>query len=135
MSSQTWDPNCCNDKSGFLFSHACWNPPTGECSHCGKPICDDHTKWANDQPFCASCVKREIQRSQRQGVHHGHDYHDPYFYGSHHYPGYGYYRPGYWGYSTYHHHTRHDPHDFTEADAESLAQETDEDFETEMDES
>lgn len=75
-------------------------------------------------------------------------YDDPYFYGSNYYPGYGY---GY-GYGSgygYYGRTRsrrkteedttasdaHDPNDFTEGDAESLRNEGDEAFESEMGES
>jgi hypothetical protein len=56
-----------------------------------------------------------------------HDDYDAYFYGGYYY-GYGYY-------GGHHSSIHNDPNDFTEADAESLTNEADEDFENDMSES
>jgi hypothetical protein len=82
--------------------------------------------------LCTSCVKKAQRTSpggpsqQRHHQNEGYD-DDPYFYG-------GFYYGAYY-YDTYHGSSHGDPHDFTEADAESLAMEGDEGFESDMSES
>jgi|TARA_B110000495_G_C23028137_1_gene611476 hypothetical protein len=138
---KSWDSESCNEKSGFLFNHECFQPPEDVCMKCRKPVCSDHGhEFLGDEKqgmLCTSCVKKDRkQLSKRQardvGRSNGRDYYDsynePYFWG-------GYY------YGATHHQSHasglaHDPHDFTEADAESL-QSADEGevFETDMSES
>ena len=105
------------------------------------PVDDTHSKvvaWANfsertDPPRDG---KGRGEPGRRYGRSDEYDYYDdPYFYGGYYYSGYGYYGRGYWGHDNYHHAMHHDSNDFTEADAESLAFEGDEDFENDMGES
>ncbi len=151
--SQDWVPGMCNEKAGFLFSHACDQPSLHTCAQCGKPICMSHGHHTEEGIFCTLCAKGRISgpdegagggytpdsaRRGRSGEYGRGDVHDdPYFY-SDYYVGYGMYGHGQWGHS---HHSsargsrHHDANDFTEADAASLAREGDEDFETDMGES
>ena len=128
-----WEKGICNEKSGFLFSHPCDRMPRGECSQCRKPICVDHSHVLDDTSdvaVCTTCAKetkRVNRKSQRRRGYHDRDfYDDPYFYG----PRYG----GYWDRRHRHRHD-HDEHDFTEADAESLHNIGDHEFENDMTES
>ncbi len=144
--NESWDPNRCNDRSGFFFSHDGSYPPVETCCLCQKPICDEHTRVdVAGQSVCVSCAKQTAGESvpgqqpapsyrTRSGVGH----HDPYFYGSHYYGGYGYYGPGYWGHSSYQHATHNDASDFTAGDSQSVSAEADggdEAFESDMSES
>ena len=127
-----WDMATCNEKSGFLFDHDCFRPPVGACVGCRKPVCDDHAHDLEGSVVCTSCAKEQQFRRRTHDSHHHDDYHhydnDPYFYG-------GYYYGSQYYYHTYHQEGHHDPHDFTEADAESLMDEGDAGFETDMSES
>lgn len=168
----------CHETSGFLFSHRCDHIAVKECVRCGKVICQDHAHSIADGLACTTCLKQEAQTQppmQPQGApgavpgttpgippvvnsptgYRSRPYYDdPYFYGSHWYPGYGFgfgYGLGYYGGR---HSSRsstsdtassasdpasaaagHDPNDFTEGDAENLKNEGDEAFESEMGES
>ena len=123
-----WNEGICNEKAGFLFSHACDRIPEGRCGRCSKPICSKHTRDTSDGAVCTSCGKKK--RRSRSADY----YDDPYYYGHHYYHGYGYYRSG-WGSSHYAEAHGYDPQDFTEADAESLGHSGDEGFESDMMES
>lgn len=130
--AKEWEPGSCNEKSGFLFNHECFQPPADNCSVCQKPICADHTHLSDtDGRVCTSCAKKKRQppgrgksvgKSSRASDRYDDRYDEPYFYG-------GYY------FATMHHHDRNDPNDFTEADAASLSAESDEGFENDMSES
>ena len=144
--NESWDPNRCNDRSGFLFSHDCSYPNVDACSLCARPICDEHTRVnAEGQSVCVSCAKQAASQSghgrepaPRRRTRSGSSDHDPYFYGSHHYGGYGYYGVGYWGHSSYQHATHGDDANFTAGDSQSLSAEAeggDEVFESDMSES
>lgn len=140
MSSKDWVHGTCNEKTGFLFKHDCPHPPAGNCSLCGKPICSEHTHHLDNEACCTLCAKQDDKqrrgKSRSRTGHYEDDFGEPYFYSDHYYDGYGRYRPGYWGYSYYamsHHDTGME--DFTAADAESLATEGAEDFESDMSES
>lgn len=129
-----WQKGICNEKSGFLFSHPCDRLPRGNCSQCEKPICSDHSHLLEDHAdaaICTSCAKeaKKINRKhQRRGRYYGDDfYDDPYFYG----PRYGWY----WDRRRRHHDHDHDEYDFTEADAESLQNVGEYEFENDMTES
>ena len=127
--SRNWDEGLCNEKSGFLFSHACPRASDSVCEHCRKPICFEHQRQHEGRVLCISCVKK-------QNTSDGYYEDDPYFYGGYHYHGYSNYSAGYWGAVTYHHHmSHHDENDFTEADAHSLVDEDGGDFESDMSES
>ncbi len=140
---KTWDTGSCNEKSGFLFNHECFQPPDDVCMKCQKPVCSDHSHELLGRQesgvLCTSCVKKDRKQlgkrqaremGQHDGNYSGHydSYDEPYFWG-------GYY------YGTTHQHSgvsgvASDPHDFTEADAESLqAADDGEGFETDMSES
>ena len=141
--ARSWEPGICNERSGFLFSHECYLPPTAACSRCQKPVCADHSHELVDREgevLCTSCVKRErkqqyrgapTKKSRRRDREDDYGY-DDYDDGAYFYGGY-YYGQVY--YDTYHGSSRNDPNDFTEADAESLAGEMDAGFEADMSES
>ena len=121
MSEREWMPGVCNESAGFLFHHDCFRSPCNECSRCGKPICDEHSREMSQATVCIQCAKRRVDRTQRDSPHgrryHNNYYDDPYFYGGYHY--YGYHdnwrrHPGY--YQSMH----NDSADFTDADAGSL---------------
>ncbi len=120
----------CEENSGFLFKHPCDRPSDGPCAACGKQICEAHAHVDEDgQRHCTTCAKR-LQRQERRRRYRD----DPYFYGQRWYPGYGRYRPGYWGYHHYsHHHGHHHHDDLNEGDAEALGTEGDEAFENDID--
>lgn len=139
MKDKHFDPNRCNETSGFLFSHACERRSVKKCTQCMKPICEEHSsEFASPEEtvLCTSCAKARIPEkdkgnsrgrggSSRNDRYHDHD---PYFYGGYYY-GSGYHSGGYMSSS------RHDPHDFTEADSQSLVGDSDEGFESDMSES
>ena len=59
-------PLHCNDRSGFLFAHACDRLPAAACSRCTKPICVEHTRTTPTGPTCISCLRRgDSDRSSR----------------------------------------------------------------------
>ena len=159
---QTWQDGTCNEKSGFLFKHECYQMPTGTCQTCGKPVCADHAHELPDGTFCTTCARAHIKGPQgpsmrpvadnrsTTGVHDHYYYHnDPYLYGSSYY--YGYHYGSSSRRSTSHHDSSagssamssdapgNDPKDFTEADGGSFEVEKDEDqvseFENDMSES
>ncbi len=136
---QQWDSIRCNDRAGFLFSHDCPYPPVNECKQCGRPICDDHTRYNEaSEPTCVSCSKAGIASKPIRRIPGRRDsqYDDPYFYSYGHYHGYGYYGPGYWGHSSYHSASHGDDRNFTAGDSEVLAEsEDDATFEKDMSES
>ena len=161
----TWQDGTCNEKSGFLFKHECFQVSTAACQTCGKPICEDHAHELPDGTFCTSCARGQIKKPggpsrlpnqgapSNRGVGYDHNYYhnDPFLYGSSYYYGY------HWGShssrsSSSHHHSSsassgmssdvpaNDPSDFTEADGGSFEAEQDEDmgggdFENDMSES
>ena len=133
--AKEWDTGICNEKSGFLFSHACFHPPAGNCQLCQKPICADHSHETEGTTVCTACAKKGRRRAGGQGRRYGRTSHyhdgDPYFYGGYYY-GFGYYDDFHGSSYDY---IEHDPSDFTEADAESLAADVDEGFESDMSES
>lgn len=119
----------CEERSGFLFSHDCPRIAVNECSSCGKSICQDHTVVIEQNLVCTTCAKNRWRRSDTESQEdrpYGDQRHSPFFYHSY-YSGWGSYGRGYWGHRQY-----HDPHDFTEADGESLMVGSEEDFEHDM---
>lgn len=134
---KNWDEGICNEKAGFLFSHACPKAAEADCQKCGKPVCRDHMRESRGRALCINCTRKE--QDDRDDY-----YDDHYFYGGYHYDGYYDYSSGHWGATTYYMMTHHDRDDFTEADAASLASESSEvdaddfddgDFENDMSES
>ena len=144
MTETNWDPNRCNETSGFLFDHACTAGPVTNCARCGRPVCNDHVRDGEDGgPICITCAKvelKELGRSQQtRGRTYGRHSHwrddDPYFYGGYHYYGWGFYGDGYWGHRSYRHAMHSDSADFTEADSSALYDGDATDFESDMSES
>lgn len=150
----TWQDGTCNEKSGFLFKHECFQLPTSNCQTCGKPICEDHSHELPDGTFCTSCARGQIKKpvgpsrlpaqdgtANRTAEYSDHHYYrnDPYLYSSSYYYGY------HWGsHSSRPSSSRHDstpassamsadvpandPLNFTEADGGSFETEQDEDM-------
>ena len=118
----------CAERAGFLFSHDCPRIAAKQCSACGKAICQDHTVVDAQSLVCTTCAKKSRREddteNQEDQVHE--QRHSPFFYHSY-YSGWGSYGRGQWGHSHY-----HDPHDFTEADGESLMAASEEDFAHDM---
>lgn len=98
----TWQDGTCNEKSGFLFKHECFQLPTAACQTCGKPICEDHSHELPAGTFCTSCARDQIKKpvgpsrlppndsTSTQTIDHDHYYYrnDPYLYSSSYYYGY-----------------------------------------------
>ena len=132
MTDSNWDSLRCNDRSGFLFSHDCDYPPVNLCMTCGRPICDEHTRYDSaSQTICVTCAKQ----SSNQDPNNAPSNDDPYFYGQRHYRGYGHYGPGYWGHHSYVEATSHHDGGFTAGDSQALGDEDDATFESDMSES
>jgi hypothetical protein len=82
----------CEERSGFLFAHACDRPVAWSCATCGKSICAEHTRMTESGYGCISCVRlqgeqtdqeREQQQQQQQQQGQGQPDRttdDPYFY-------------------------------------------------------
>lgn len=128
----------CQENSGFLFKHACRHHAEATCPKCQRQICDRHLRFVYNQFLCVSCARRPQGTAvDGRGPDGAGDYrYDPYGYADYHYPGYGRYSDGYWGswwFASHHgHRSRHDPDDFTVADAQNLHQDGDEAFERDM---
>ena len=123
-----WNLRICNEKSGFLFSHACDRLPVQNCNRCQKPICQEHAHTHESGMVCTTCARKLDDRYERRGNRHRYYdgyYGDPYFYG----------RPYGYGWGRHHHRHEHDPHDFTEADGEAFEAHGDADFESDLTES
>ena len=58
----------CQERSGFLFAHACDRAVAWSCTRCGKAICAEHTRMAEDGYTCISCLRlvQDDQQQQRQ---------------------------------------------------------------------
>jgi hypothetical protein len=52
-------PRGCAETAGFLFSHACKNPPIQICSTCQKPICAAHSRSVHGMPTCVGCSRAQ----------------------------------------------------------------------------
>lgn len=132
---ESWTPGRCNETAGFLFRHECGEIPLVQCVLCGKPLCEKHASKGADGPLCTTCFK------QQRSPHDLWPDNEPFFSGDQYYRGYGHYGPGFWGAAwlslrgTHRHHMQQAPDDFTEADAESLTNLAEEDFESDMSES
>ena len=137
--SSDWIEGMCNEKTGFLFRHPCDRYPQNRCDACNKPICPDHERPLEEgMILCVACYRAETRRRGLSIHHHRRYDDDPYYYGGTYYPGYGHY----YGSGLFMHGHSHgspsghaDPNDLNAGDAESLKNEDDEDFETDMGES
>jgi len=155
----TWEEGTCNEKSGFLFKHECFQLPSGNCQACGKPVCEDHAHELPDGTFCTTCARTHLKSGKAKPTsssddttssrtYHDHYYYgnDPFLYSSSYYYGY-HYGSSSWR-STSHRDSsgtssdtsENDPRDFTEADGGSFEVEADadlggDDFENDMSES
>lgn len=125
----------CQEKAGFLFSHACSRAQEASCDDCGKQTCEKHSRTEDDHTRCITCAKKTLKlggrptksKSRQRQRYRDDYYYDPYFYGPCYYDGYGYYGSGYWGHDHSYH--GHDHDDFTEADGENMLSAEAEDFE------
>ena len=81
----------CEERSGFLFAHACESFATNQCSACGKNVCDKHLRQLDAGPLCISCWKTQMQDPEVAGRHRDRYGYDPYYYGGYHYPYYASY--------------------------------------------
>ena len=127
MSETPWDQSVCNEKAGFLFSHKCDRFPEASCVTCAKPVCKKHKRIHNNEALCIKCY------AKRPDTHVDNDnyyYQDPYFYSGYHYDSYD----NNWDDEPYASISQDDPNEFTDGDAESLV-EGSEEFESDMDES
>lgn len=75
----------CQERTGFLFPHACDNLAAYACGTCGKAICADHTVWRGENLSCTTCAKtanatHETSNTSSDDSSIG----DPYFYRQHH---------------------------------------------------
>lgn len=120
----------CQDKAGFLFSHACDRPAQWQCSQCRNAICEQHAQRVNNETLCTACTKRGREAAKARGEAVGRN-DDPYLYASYYYAGYGYYGQGSWGWDDYETYGG-DANDFTEADGASLRDSDDEAWEQDM---
>lgn len=72
----------CEDRSGFLFAHACDRPATVSCEACGKHVCAFHLRGEGGTPLCVTCARtRQDQPTDpddphRYGERHGSSYYD-----------------------------------------------------------
>ncbi|MFY2556827.1 hypothetical protein ACN469_04300 [Corallococcus terminator] len=114
----------CEVSTGFLFSHACGLPAGALCPRCGKRVCDAHLSSNQEGALvCTSCAAAGDDGSEDDGSTHE-DSDDA----SSYYEDYGYYGSG----SSWSRGSSKDPHDFTEADGESLRHEQDASFEEDL---
>ncbi len=154
MTAIEHDDGMCHETSGFLFSHKCDRFSVQKCGLCQKPVCEDHGHQTPEGIVCTVCLKKKaaderLAKTDTDTTHHSyHDHYssDPYFYGPRYYPGYGVHstvrRSETTTSSVDSDNTSGgdfpsdgaspDPADFTEGDAESVRQEEDADFETDM---
>lgn len=80
----------CQERSGFLFAHACDREAVASCASCGKMVCHEHLRPGTT---CVSCAKRAgvADPQHRVGSSRGPYDNDPYWYASSYYMGYHYY--------------------------------------------
>ena len=118
----------CREKAGFLFSHTCNNIAVGECSLCGKQVCEDHWPTIESVRLCTTCARKAVDDDARRATTKYDDY-NPYFYSYRTYRGWGYYGAGCWGIDYVGTPGAGDSTDFTEADGESVRVEEETGFE------
>jgi hypothetical protein len=82
----------CQDRTGFLFAHACDRLAAWKCGSCAKEVCDDHMRREGAATLCASCWKKSVPPPQ-PGVAAQAPifYNDPFWYSHYHYNAYPYY--------------------------------------------
>lgn len=107
----------CQEKAGFLFSHACKEQGVHACGLCQKQVCQKHGHMLDGRVVCTSCAKKQKGITKMRHRRDDDDYWttSPYFYGYYHYHGYGHYHHGFWG-----HDHLHDHDDFSGADGDHL---------------
>jgi len=110
----------CEEKSGFLFTSACKNPPDFTCSHCSKAICSDHTYRQGVKNLCITCARKSVKEKDEL------EYAHPLLSRDRYYRNYGYYSEDLWL------DTEFDDYDFTEADGMSFEEEGFDSFESDM---
>ncbi|NTX07487.1 hypothetical protein HUA74_05570 [Myxococcus sp. CA051A] len=113
----------CEVSTGFLFSHPCGLPAGALCPRCGKSVCDAHLTTQQEALVCTGCAMLGDEDPEDDGSTTT-DSDDASAY----YDDYGYYGSG----SSWARGSSKDPHDFTEADGESLRHEDDSSFEEDL---
>ncbi len=63
----------CQERSGFLFAHACDRVAAWSCAACGKGICAEHTRLTEAGNVCIGCARGQTQAGAVSPT-------DPYFY-------------------------------------------------------
>lgn len=82
----------CQDRTGFLFAHACDRLAAWKCGGCAKEVCDDHMRRQGASTLCATCWKKSVPppdpavAAQQPGL-----FYDPFWYSHYHYNRYSYY--------------------------------------------
>ena len=80
----------CEERSGFLFAHACSRLSVGACESCGKQVCRDHASTGEGAgTLCTSCAKRSVGTDRAAARSRYGD--DPYWYAHGYYDDYHYY--------------------------------------------
>jgi hypothetical protein len=69
----------CQERSGFLFAHACDRTAVWTCARCGKSICYEHARPAEDGYTCITCLRTSPPPQSGDKPQQTED--DPYFYG------------------------------------------------------
>jgi hypothetical protein len=78
----------CEERSGFLFAHACDRTAVWQCVQCGKNICFEHTRMGAGGNTCIACLRPPAAQPEQDSRQAGDD---PYFYASDGYDADGYY--------------------------------------------
>lgn len=68
----------CEERSGFLFAHACEEPAVWPCALCGKNVCMLHTRVTDAGNTCITCARAQMPASERKDGTRTTD--DPFFY-------------------------------------------------------
>ena len=55
----------CQEKAGFLFSHACSRAQEASCDDCGKQTCEKHSRTEDDHTRCITCAKKTLKLGGR----------------------------------------------------------------------
>jgi len=77
----------CQERFGFLFKRQCNELATVLCEPCNKYVCQKCMRTRGGKQLCITCIKSLDDSGGYRN--------DPYFYGDHHYNGWGRYDRGY----------------------------------------
>lgn len=73
----------CEERSGFLFAHACDRMAVWPCVSCGKNICPEHTRLSEAGSVCITCMRQQMTTQEQDPQHRAQQNQttdDPYFY-------------------------------------------------------